>query len=203
MRFALLSLAVAATIAAAGCASSMDDAAADTSADLTASGPITLGNFINHPKIKEIRAEVAAVDAAKLTRAKKDAVACPDSDIEESWTKFTDEAGTIRKFGDSWGGSDGDGTTTYYYDAAGHLRFVFDVLESAPADDSLHVTDTRVYFDAAGARIFEVAQAGDGTTAHPPAMASRPYKLPTAPEEIDPELVSSPGTFFDSPPKCD
>jgi hypothetical protein len=65
------------------------------------------------------------------------------------------------------------------------------------------VTDTRVYFDASGTRIFEVAQKGDGTVARPPAMANQPYKLPDLAMDLDPGLVSNPGAFFDSPPKCD
>src|SRR5262249_34334604 len=147
------------------------------SADLTAATPITLGNFLSHPKIKEIRAEVAAVDAAKLTTVQRDA-SCPDEDVTASYAKSTDGGNKVRKLVTSWGGSDGDGTSTYYYDAAGRLRFELDITETAPASGALIVDELRVYYDATGARIFDVSKAGRGTTAHPPNMDKAPLRRP-------------------------
>lgn len=190
---------------AVGCVASADaDADSAAAADLSASGPITLGNFVNHPKIKAIRAEVAAVDAAKLTIASKDN-SCPNADAEGTVTKSTDQAGVVRKFVDAWGGSDGDATTTYYFDAGGHLRFVYDVSETAPASGALYVVDSRVYFDELGAKIFEVKQEGRGTTAHPPSMANRPFALPANGEGalLNDAIKADPKAYFDAAPKCE
>src|SRR5262245_41591741 len=87
-----------------GCAAGTQgsDLDATEAAALTA-GPVTLRNFANHPKIKEVRAEVAAVDAAQLTDVTKDH-SCDDAVAK--LTKRTDAGGTIRKIFDTWGGSD-------------------------------------------------------------------------------------------------
>jgi hypothetical protein len=205
MRLPLAASFLVALAAAVGCSAPVDsDSASAAAADLSASGPITLGNFVTHPKIKAIRAEVAAVDAAKLTSASKD-LDCPEADGVENLTKSTDEASVVRKFVDAWGGSDGDSTTTYYFDAGGHLRFVYDVTETAPASGALYVVDSRVYFDELGAKIFEVKQEGKGTTAHPPAMANRPYQLPANGEGalLSQAIEADPKAYFDGPPKCE
>jgi hypothetical protein len=199
-----------ATTLAIGCAASSESADDSSSSDLTSAAPVTLGNFLNHPKIKEIRAEVAAVDAAKLATASEKEGPCPDDDVDQTVTKGTDDGGKIRKLIVAWGGSDGDGTTSYYYDAAGHLRFVFDHSETTPANDSMLVIESRVYFDAAGNRIFDVEKVGKGTISHPPNMDNAPFSLPndkaqvpTTPFEVLPELQTDPGSFYNTPPNCD
>jgi hypothetical protein len=209
MRLALAASFLVALTAAVGCSAPIDadsDSTGAAAADLSASAPITLGNFVSHPKIKAIRAEVAAVDAAKMTSASKDlSKVCPEADGSENLTMSTDEANVVRKFVDAWGGSDGDSTTTYYFDAGGHLRFVYDVTETAPASGALYVVDSRVYFDELGAKIFEVKQEGKGTEAHPPAMANRPYQLPANGEGaiLSDAIEANPKAYFDGPPKCE
>jgi hypothetical protein len=208
MRFSFaltLALSVTSLTAAAGCTTATDDASTPEvgSADLTGSTPITLGNFLNHPKIKEVRAEVGAVDAAKLTTVERDA-SCPDEDGTSTRAKSTDGGGKVRKLVLAWGGSDGDATSTYYYDAAGRLRFELDVNETAPASGALIVDELRVYYDATGARLFDVSKSARGTVAHPPNMDRAPLKRPDpdTTTDTDPQIVTNPGGYYDSKVVC-
>jgi hypothetical protein len=200
--FAVAAFLALVSFSAVGCAAGTDASDDANEAAAMTAGPITIGNFLNHPKIKEVRAEVAAVDAAKLTAEKKTR-SCDD--LEGTVTKASDEGGKIRKLTDAWGASDGDGTTTYYYDASGRLRFVFDVLESAPADDSLTVFETRSYFDASGHLVFQVGKKGRGTTAHPPNMDQAHFVVAT-PDQFEtnilPEAISNPAGLFDDLGAC-
>jgi hypothetical protein len=205
MRLASFSIAAVFTVFAlttVGCAAgASDDAEASEAAALTAA-PVTLQNFLTHPKIKEVRAEVAAVNAASLTTVQKDH-SCDDTEAKLS--KLTDGGNTIRKIFDTWGGSDGDGSTSYYYDAAGRLRFVFDVLESAPASGSLTVFETRSYFDASGRLLIQVGKTGHGTTAHPPNMDNVAFEIAT-PSNYQTEIIeaakTNPAGFYDNTVSC-
>jgi hypothetical protein len=192
-RFTLL-LVLSVAAALAGCASKTDSSPDSAGADLSAAQPITLANFINHPKIQEVRAEVAAVDAAALTDEKKD-VTCDPQSGTSAREKWTDGSGKIRRLEERFSGEDGDGSLTWTYDASGRLRFIFRVLNTTPANGSLSVDERRVYFDATGASIWEVARVGHGTVAHPPNMEQSPYTQPGTSLNADTEgkdIVTNP-----------
>jgi hypothetical protein len=149
-RHAILgALSVVITLGLVGCAGNADDAAADEG-NFTAQEPITLENFIQHPRIKEIRDIVVKVEDAKLPS--KDNPGC-----DGSTTKFTDPQGRIRKLFEIGGESSTLGQTTKYYDEAGKLRFVFievsDLEATAP-------TQRRIYLDENSKVIWEVIRFG-------------------------------------------
>jgi hypothetical protein len=205
MRPVTLVLVVAAVTTLAGCAGKTDASPDSSSADVTAVAPITLGNFINHPKIQEVRAEVAAVDAATLTDEKKD-VTCDPEQGSATREKWTDASGKIRRLRESFSGEDGDGSLTWTYDASGRLRFIFRVLDTTPADGSLSVDERRVYFDATGASIWEVARNGRGTVGRPPNMEQSPYTKPATSLDTDTEgkdIVTNPAERWEVLPCAD
>ena len=99
--------------------------------------------------------------------------------------KLTDSAGKIRGLVVDFGGDDGVSTSTstftFYYDASGVLRFAF-VQEN---DVFGHMTEFRTYFDAKGARIWDVNRSVHATDPSDPRttpdITTGPYVLPDAP----------------------
>ncbi len=128
----ILPLAFGVALAFGGCASSTDAGVASDQSNLTAQQPITLNNYLTHPRIVAVRNVVAEIDRLPLT--KKENPGCDGSN-----TKFSDDAGKIRHLVED-GGEDGTfGRSDAYYDASGKLRFFLNVsgdMETHKASES-------------------------------------------------------------------
>lgn len=176
--------------------SSSDDGATE-SADISASAPITIKNWLNHPKIVAVRKEVAAVDALKLPPEKKEL--CQDSGVGEfERDKSTDASGKIRELVLELGGEDGARIETHYYDAKGTLRFVF------ATDNDVHgnSSEERTYFDETGAQLFQVNRFASDPENNNPDIAHAKYELPSSPDELEAD-AKDPAKMFDAAPRCD
>jgi hypothetical protein len=180
--------------AAATDAGSAPASSGDKSAD--SSGPITLDNFISHPKIVEIRQLVDQIDGMSLTHAHK-VEPCEPGSFERD--KGADAAGAVRKLEmTELDGVDQDKTVAdYYYDANGHIRFAFLVIDASLGETSFIRTEVRVYFDTAGQRIFEVDRSATSLDFPGPDVSHAPFKLPSAPTNIDANILSNPTAAFD------
>src|SRR3954471_3332069 len=97
--------------------------------------PVTGKNWQHHPKIEEVRAIVAEVDAAKLKTRKAE---CQF----ESRTLYLDPKGLVRRYTWEFGGEDSSNTVDFYYDEQGRLRFA---LCSSGAVPSAH-RSTRIWY---------------------------------------------------------
>ncbi|MDX6383549.1 MAG: hypothetical protein QOK48_1122 [Blastocatellia bacterium] len=116
--------------------------------------PITKANWNQHPKIKAVRAIVAAVDAGVSRKTLKVSVRkfeyCePYEDTLRR--KAVDAKGRVRMYEKQGGSDDSSLTTKHFYDEAGRLRFVF-ITGGATNGSQL---EQRIYFDEAGQRIWE------------------------------------------------
>jgi hypothetical protein len=119
-----------------------------------AGGEITKANWQQHPKIKEVRAVVQAVKTGmsrkSLTVKRRAFEYCePYEDVERLIA--SDSRGRVRFYLNDAGSDDSAVKTEHYYDEAGRLRFVF---ISGGAVNGSHL-EHRIYFDAAGKRIWE------------------------------------------------
>jgi hypothetical protein len=184
------------------CAAQSSDAPEATHDALTASAPITLGNWLGHPKIVEIRRIAEGVEsgiaAGTLTKQERDFPNCDNGDIHRA--KFTDEHGVIRKLVMVYGGEDGGGDITYVYDAAGKPRFYFQRNESqAAAQPKPDITEFRVYVDVEGQKFWQVMREGVGD-----AINTAPFSIPDSSIGWDPGEPSSwnASQLFDGPPQC-
>lgn len=190
--------AVALAFALAACAGNTSDreATTDSVGELNASAPITLANWISHPKIVEVRRVVEEIDAAKFAAESKEM--CQDAGHGEvERTKLTDAHLTIRELVVAFGSEDSAMTDSYYYDAAGTLRFAFRTRNDVHGNQN----ETRVYFDAQGKSIWEI-----GRHAFDPNLKANittaPYTLFEDVVVLE-ELAASPAKLWDSPPRCD
>ena len=120
----------------------------------TASQEITKANWQQHPKIKAVRGVVAAVDA-DLTKglykvSKRMFDYCePYEDTLRALA--ADSEGRARRYDKEAGSEDSSLAWRHYYDAGGHLRFVFIKGGATNGSELEH----RIYFDEAGKRIWE------------------------------------------------
>jgi hypothetical protein len=128
-------------------------------------GEITKANWRQHPKIKEVRAIVQAVNTGRSKKAfttkKRVFEYCePGEDVER--VIATDASGRVRFYLSDAGSEDSALKTEHFYDEAGRLRFVF-ISGGAVNGSNL---EHRIYFDAAGKRIWEEQKytAGPGYT---------------------------------------
>lgn len=154
-----------------GCSESVsDDAVAGDESAATASDAITLANYVSHPKIKAVRAEVAAIDAANY---KKDFN--PGCDGNNS--KWTDSSGKIRKVLSEGGEGDGSGSTTAYYGTNGKLRFLFFTFTGVNETGGVTTSQGRVYFDANGLPFWQVSREASSPNSSEPDIASAPDTL--------------------------
>jgi hypothetical protein len=182
----------------AGCAGSTVPGDETSSGDeaLSASAPITLHNWLNHPKIVAVRKQVEAIEASHLQTEKKEL--CKDEPVGEfERDKGTDASGKIRKLVLQVGGEDGAMIDTYYYDASGKMIFVFETQNDVHGNSS----EERVYFDASGARLWDVYRNAHDPHNNPD-VSHAPFEVSPAPLDIAPELAN-PGQVFDGPPRCD
>jgi hypothetical protein len=201
LRFGIAVLACSFAAALVGCAGS-EKPAAEGDAQLTAAGatsPITIRNWMSHPKIAEIRSLVHTVDSTQMAVARRDNLC--EGIGESSREKRTDGAGTVRKLVLEGGADDSAASQTYYYDAAGHIRFAFE----AGGDVHGGAYERRVYFAADGARIWEVDRsARTPDMKGEPDLTKAPFVVPD-PEttlEILPAVISEPKAAFDAPSLC-
>lgn len=185
IRYALAVLPLTVALALSGCASdggSEDAAAPAGESEVVASAPITLGNFLQHPTIKAIRTEVAAIEALSLT--KTDNPGC-----DGSFSKFT-QGDKIRKLFETGGEGGFSGEWTAYYRENGSLLFLFSksVDETGESGVDNVSTEQRVYFDGNGKIIFQVIR--DTTK---PGGADR---IPTGREVFAVSGHDNPGELF-------
>jgi hypothetical protein len=115
---------------------------------------ITKANWQQHPKIKQVRAIVQAVNAAmsrkSLTVRKRAFEYCePYEDTKR--TIATDSMGHVRFYLSEGGSDDSALKWEHYYDETGRLRFVF-ITGGAINGSKL---EHRIYFDENGKRIWE------------------------------------------------
>ncbi|MBX3229046.1 MAG: hypothetical protein KIT84_01810 [Labilithrix sp.] len=196
-----LSLAVVALgLALAACAGSSSDAdnAGVSVGEVNADAEITMANWISHPKIVEVRRIVEEIDVASFATVTKEL--CEGSTHGElERTKLTDAHGVVRELVIGSGSEDSAQTDSYYYDAAGTLRFAF----LTHADVHGNQSELRVYNDAAGHRIWEVSRAiwigdEDPTTE----ITNAPFE-PTSDTVVLDALATTPAAWFDAPERCD
>lgn len=153
----ILSLAALA-LALGGCAADadadVDASAAAVTSTVPSTSPITLQNYLSHPRIQAIRSEVTAIDSAPATQEEK--VTC-----DATATKF-ETAGKVRKVHVASGEGDWSFDDTSYFRESGKLLFYFAKSSELPADgtSSPVIVETRVYFDEAGRQIFQVRRQG-------------------------------------------
>ena len=111
-----------------------------------APGPVTAKNLQSHPAIVEVRGVFTEIETAI-----KKGLFTQKCAGEPTGTAYLDAAGKTRKFVSEGGGEDSAYTVSQYYDKSGTLRFVF-VTAGAVNGAS---AEYRVYFDAAGRKIWE------------------------------------------------
>lgn len=186
---ALLALSIAA------CASNTDANATDeATGELSAAAPITIDDWISHPKIVEIRNIVDAIDAKDLPSESKEL--CQDSGHGEmERTKLTDDSGKIRELVDSFGSEDSAQIESHYYDTNGVLRFVLITRNDVHGN----AEESRAYFDASGAQIWSVYRHAFAENLNPD-IANAPY-VQQATEVQD--AAKDPQKLYDAPPRCD
>jgi hypothetical protein len=123
-------------------------------AQIPQDAPITKANWNQHPKIKAVRAIVAAVDAGVTRKTLKVSVRKFEycEPYEDTVRKQAVDAQRLVRMYEKQGGSDDSSLTTkHFYDEAGRLRFVF-ITGGAVNGSQL---EQRIYFDEAGQRIWE------------------------------------------------
>jgi hypothetical protein len=177
-RTVLFALPLVVAAALTGCAaSSGGEDTADATGAASVSAPITLANYVSHPKIKAIRDQVQAIDAMALTKA-------TNPGCDGSNDKFTDTQGRLRKLVSIGGEGGFEGRLSVYYNEAGKAIFAFNKEadwtgeKTNGATDKAMVTESRTYFDAAsGKTLFQAIRTGiepnlDGGLATPDRLAT-------------------------------
>lgn len=150
---------------------------------VTADTPITLQNYVNHPKIKAIRGEVEGIDN---DLAHGDLFSEDNPNVcEASLAKVTGARGQIVKIVENLG--DGGARTQAYYgekpvdsigtgdSEPGPLLFVFQVSGTM---------ESRVYFDAHGNKLWQVVRQTGGADRLPQGNeVYQPNRLHSDPEK--------------------
>jgi hypothetical protein len=179
----------------------------------TAERPLTIENFVSHPRVVEVREWVKRIDdqvtSKTLVKHEKvfpDAFATCDAGGEDHREKYVDASGAVRKFVQVFATEHSEITTTYYYSNDGKLRFVFDVSNSAEVEESgaFHsfVFEKRVYFNAEGQVFWEVDREGQATGA-PPDLSKSPFtKAEDVFEALDPDVEKDAKKAFDNAIVC-
>lgn len=169
-----------------GCAANTDGDTASASDEVVADAPITLANFLTHPKIKAIRAQVTEIEGLALTKATN-----PGCDGYNE--KFTDAGGKIRKLVTVGGEGGFEGSSTVYYSAAGAPIFMFN-READLTGAKPQLRETRVYFGATDI-LWQVVRTGEGATADTSLQTAD--RLPTQEERVNGvEGIGDPETTF-------
>jgi len=185
--FALLSTVSLSTVACAGDADEavFDDGSAATAAAAEASSttPITLENWVAHPRVRAVRAIVTAIDAAGFPTESK--FGC-----HVSKTKRTDPQKRIRQLVISTGEGGFASTTTGYYDEQGRLRFVF-VQESDETAARPFAAEHRAYFDEKGNKFWEVRREGTLGSQGEPNFAGAVDVVPKPADQVNPSAAKA------------
>lgn len=199
MKLSLAALALVAT-AAVGCVetSSGEDLAA-AEGEVSTSAPITIQNWMTHPKIVAVRRIVNSIDASKYASESKTGLCADSGHGESERTKLTDDHGRIRELVLAGGSEDSAETDSHYYDANGKLRFIFTTRNDVHGNSD----EVRTYFDETGARIWDVRRHAFSES-FTPDLEHAPYEAVAAEEksELDPAVLT-PAARFDAPEQCD
>ena len=118
------------------------------------SDPITSANWQQHPRIKETRSLVEAVNSSVKQNVLKTSSRKFDycEPYEDTLRKMSvNSRGIVRRYENEAGSEDSNLTFQHYYDEAGRLRFVF-ISGGAVNGSQL---EHRIYFDETGKRIWE------------------------------------------------
>lgn len=115
---------------------------------------ITKANWRQHPKIKDVRSIVQAIDAeisqGAFKTSEREFEVCAKG-YHTLLRKAVDEKGVVRRYETHGGSEDHALKFQQYYDETGRLRFAF--IEGGAVNDT-HIED-RIYFDEAGKRLWE------------------------------------------------
>jgi hypothetical protein len=186
-----------AAIGCAGSSSSEDVAAAQ--GEVSAQKPITLGNWLTHPKIVAVRDIVNEIDASKYASESKTGLCADSGHGESERTKVTDDKGVIRELVLAFGSEDSATIESHYYDAKGKLRFIFTTHNDVHGNSE----ELRTYFDETGARIWDVRRHAFSESFNPD-LERAPYEAVATENEapLDPAVLT-PAVRFDAPEQCD
>jgi hypothetical protein len=186
LRRSLLSaLPIALCLVLGGCASDgSDDAAPGAESEMVAA-PITLDNWLAHPKIKAIRKEVTAIEASTLTEAVN-----PGCDTVAK--KYTDPSGRIRKLTRLGGEGFGAFSHTTYVRENGKALFTF---MTNHLFEEKTGSEMRIYYDVAGKQIWQVVRSGPITDTNQD-LSGQPDRLPAGDEVLDLQGPSDPEADF-------
>lgn len=200
--FTLAALALVA-LTAVGCAANAEaddvSTAAGEASELEASDPITIQNWLRHPKIEEVRAIVDAIDAADYEAESKMDLCVESGHGESERTVLVDGDGVIRELVLASGSEDSFEIHSHYYDAQGRLRFVLKTRNDVHGSS----WEYRTYFDETGARIWDVSRSASTEAFHPD-LEHAPYEVVAdeAKSDLDPTLAT-PAVRYDAPEQCD
>jgi hypothetical protein len=161
--------------------------------------PITLKNWLTHPKIVEVRKIVHDIDASRLTTTHRDNLCEGVGDASRELG--VDRTGKVRKLVLSAGSDDSAATETYYYDASGKLRFAF----QSGGDVHGGAFEMRVYFDASGNAIWSVNRSARTPDMQgDPDLTKAPFVEPQPDEKLDipGDVATNPKAAFDAKPAC-
>lgn len=199
MKLSLAALVLVA-LAAVGCGApggSEDVRAAQ--GEINQSAPITLANWLTHPKIVAVRDIVDEIDASPYASESKTGLCADAGRGETERTKLTDDKGVIRELVLAFGSEDSTAIESHYYDATGKLRFIFTTQNDVHGNSD----ELRTYFDASGARIWDVRRHAFSASFDPD-LEHAPYEAVATENEspLDP-AVFTPGARYDAPARCD
>ncbi|GMQ61719.1 hypothetical protein [Vallitalea maricola] len=121
---------------------------------------ITESNWMNHPKIVEIRAIYNAIEKSlkseQLTVTNKNTT--NNLSLSKDIIIYKDANQKTRKYTEQGGSDDSAYTTSYYYDDLNNLRFVFLELGATNGTNA----EYRLYYDKEGNKIWEHSKLLDG-----------------------------------------
>lgn len=196
---------------ASGCASSDADAdggGGGTEAEIRQEQPLTVQNFVAHPRIVEVREAVKAIEDAIASGAfreeRKENLCGPHSGGDILREKATDPAGIVRKLVLGASEPDVSATTTLYFSERGKLRFAFQTIDGGTGRGvSRH--ELRAYFNDAGERFWEVDRSATAPANAPlPDLQTRPFVVPARADALALPAAweAQPGSVFAAPPSC-
>jgi hypothetical protein len=203
IRRSRLAVAVAVALALAACASPGADDEGSASADSAqrTAGAITKENWLRHPSIIEVRDAVREIEnSLPLTsKAKSADELCGESGVGDTErVKYFDATGRVRKYASSGGSDDSFQTITYYYDAKGTLRFVFDRIGNVYG----YLEEHRAYFDGEGKRIWTVFRHTEDPERATPNLDDAPFEVQATERFPLGDEAKDPATMFDAKPSC-
>jgi hypothetical protein len=183
LRHALTALSLAlALVGVSACASSADGNGTESSEDELILRPVTIYNWERHPLILQALRVADDIDAEMTAnRLRIDTKeACADAPSGITFTKATDAVGKFHCLFTTAGSDDSAASASMYYDGKGVLRFV----SAFRGNVNQGSTERRIYFNAAGDRIFEIVRtAGTDEAVGPFEAVDREHSAMRSPEE--------------------